>query len=425
MKKAISIFAILITLLVLFTGCNKKDDSKEAVSSDEPVTLTMWTIATESDSAHHAFTEAIADYEAAHPNVKIKMETYENESYKTKIKSSVAANSLPDIFFTWGGGFSSSFIDTGKVLALDSYYENYKDELPKSALKYATYNDKIYGVTYITPISCIFYNKTMFEKYNLKEPQTWDELINVCQTFLDNGITPFGVSVKEAWVLAMFNDALTLKCVGDEKMANAFMKKGQTYKDAGFVDAANKMKQLFDMGAFSEGATGLSNDEAVATFLNGTVPMFVTGSWLGGQITSDAENPDDFDAMPFPVCSDNAKITDFMGGSVDVLMVNAESKNKDLAANAAFEIAKYVSKYGYLDGIGIAAWKVDYDTSSLGAIARRLADFVNTGTSFTVWSGSLMEADNYSEYQILLQEFFVGNIDAQGFIDAMDNQLKQ
>lgn len=112
-----------------------------------------------------------------------------------------------------------------------------------------------------------------------------------------------------------------------------------------------------------------------------------------------------------------------MGGSVDVLMVNAESKNKDLAANAAFEISKYVSKYGYLDGIGIAAWKVDYDTSSLGAITTKLADFVNTGTSFTVWSGSLMEADDYAEYQILLQEFFVGNIDAQGFVDAMEAQL--
>lgn len=424
MKKIGRICIMLVAILLLLTGCSNKDKSIDTSSNDEPITLTMWTIATESDSAHNAFKSAIADYEAAHSNVKIKMEAFENESYKTKIKTAVAANELPDIFFTWGGGFSSSFIDTGKVLELDSYYENYKDELPKSALKYATYNDKIYGVTYITPISVIFYNKAMFEDYNLEEPKTWDELLNVCQTFIDNGITPFGVSVKEAWVLAMFNDALTLKCVGDEKMANAFMKNGQSYKDEGFIDAANKMKQLFDMGAFSEAATGLSNDEAVATFLNGTVPMFVTGSWLGGQIAADADNPDDFDAMPFPVCSNNAKITDFMGGSVDVLMVNAESKNKDLAANAAFEISKYVSKYGYLDGIGIAAWKVDYDTSSLGAITTKLADFVNSGTSFTVWSGSLMEADNYSEYQILLQEFFVGNIDAQGFVDAMDTQLK-
>lgn len=421
MKKA-SLSILLFALLLLLTGCNK-DKTQDTISNDEPTTLTMWSIATESDSAHNAFMSAIADYEAAHENVKIEMETFENESYKTKIKSAVAANELPDIFFTWGGGFSSSFVDADKVLELDSYYENYKDELPKSALKYASYNDKIYGVTYITPISVIFYNKAMFEEHNLEQPKTFDDLLSVCQTFIDKGITPFGTSVKEAWVLAMFNDALTLKCVGDDTMANAFMRKGQRYQDDGFIDAANKMQQLFDLGAFSESAAGISNDEAVATFLNGTVPMFVTGSWLGSQITGDADNPDDYDAMPFPACSENAEITDFMGGSVDVLMVNAESKQKDLAANAAFEISKYISKYGYLDGIGIAAWKVDYDVSSLGAITMKLADFVNTGTSFTVWSGSLMEADDYSEYQILLQEFFVGNLDAQGFVNTMDSQL--
>lgn len=289
MKKVRGLLFLLLVLLLSFTGCSSKKDTG-GTSQDEPVTLTMWTIATESDSAHNAFKSAIADYEAAHKNVKIKMEAFENESYKTKIKSAVAANELPDIFFTWGGGFSSSFVDVGKVLELDSYYENYKDELPKSALKYASYNDKIYGVSYITPISVIFYNRSMFEEYNLEEPETWDELLTVCQTFLDKGITPFDVSAKEAWVMAMFNDALTLKCVGDGKMADAFMRKGQSYLDQGFVDAANKMQQLFDLGAFSQ-AAGISNDEAVATFLNGTVPMFVTGSWLGGQIAGDAENP--------------------------------------------------------------------------------------------------------------------------------------
>lgn len=422
-KKWIKLLAITMSTVMLFSGCSKKSDTVNN-TKEEQTTLKMWTIATESDSAHNAYIKAIADYEAAHPGVKIDMESFENEAYKIKIKSAVAANELPDIFFTWGGGFSSSFIDTGKILELDSYYKNYEAELPKSALKYATYNDKIYGVTYITPISCIFYNKTMFAEQGLSEPKTWDEFIKVCETFLAKGITPLGTSVKEAWVLAMFNDALTLKCVGDVKMADAFMGKGQSYQDAGFLDAAVKLEQLIDMKAFSQDATGLSNDEAVATFLNGTVPMFVTGSWLGGQIAS-SEHPENFDAMPFPAVSDNAQITDFMGGSVDVLMVNANSKNKDLAANAAFEISKYVSKYGYLDGLGIAAWKVDYDVSSLGAITTKLADFVNKGTSFTVWSGSLMEADDYAEYQVLLQNFFVGNMDAQGFVEAMDAQLNQ
>ena len=385
-------------------------------------TISMWTIATEGDANHDAFIKAIEEYETNHPDIDIEMEAFENESYKTKIKASVAANELPDIYFTWGGGFSSAFVEAGKALELDSCYEAYKDDLPESTLKYASYDGKLYGVPYLVSISGIFYNKAMFKEYNLEEPKTWDELIQVCQTFLDNGITPFGVSVKEAWVMAMFNDALTLKCVGDEKINAAFTGSGQSYLDDDFKDAADKLEQLIQMGAFSETAAGISNDEAVATFTNGTVPMFVTGAWLESSVMS-AENPDDFGFMLFPACGDNAQLTDSMGGSADMLMVNQGSEYPDDAANAAFEIAKLVSKYGYMSGAGIAAWKVDYEMENQSAISKTMSDCINDSTSLTVWSGSLMEAEDYTEYQALLQQFFVGDLTAEDFVEAMDAQL--
>ena len=394
-------------------------------SADEAKTLTMWTIATEGDANYQAYQNAIADYEEEHPDVTIEMESFENESYKTKIKAAVAANELPDIYFTWGGGFSSAFVEAGKSMELDSYYDAYKDDLPESTLKYATYGGKLYGVPYVVSISGIFYNKAMFEQYGLTEPQTWDELIQVCQTFIDNGITPFGVSVKEAWVMAMFNDALTLKCVGDEKINTAFIRGGQPYLDDSFVDAANKLQELISMGAFSESATGLSNDEAVASFTNGTVPMFVTGAWMDSSITNDAENPDDFGFMPFPVCSDNAALTDSMGGSADILMVNPSTEDPDLAGTAAFDIAKLVSKYGYMSGAGIAAWKVDYDVENQSSVSKTMSDCINNSTSLTIWSGSLMEAEDYTEYQSLLQQFFIGDLTASDFVEAMDAQLNQ
>ncbi len=85
-------------------------------SADEAKTLTMWTIATEGDANYQAYQNAIADYEEEHPDVTIEMESFENESYKTKIKAAVAANELPDIYFTWGGGFSSAFVEAGKSM---------------------------------------------------------------------------------------------------------------------------------------------------------------------------------------------------------------------------------------------------------------------------------------------------------------------
>jgi len=398
----------------------------ETTASTQPITLTMWSIATESDSFNPAYTKAIADYEVAHPNVKIVHETFENESYKTKIKSAVAANELPDIFYTWGGGFSRSFVESGKVFAIDDFYtDEYKAQLSTAALGNATYDGKLYGVTYTTPISLLYYNKAMFDKLGLAAPTTFDELKAVCQKFLDNGITPFGISVKDTWVTAMCHDALTLKSVGPTALKDVLTKAGGSYNSADFLNADTKFMELVDMGAFIEGATGLSNDEASAMFYDGTVPMYITGSWMGGSIMTDAANPTDFDVAPIPVLnSATAKITDFMGGAADTLMVAESSPNKEAAAQAVFELSKSISMYAYLSGSGIPAWKVDYDDSTVNAITAKEAELAGNATSFTLWFDTLMEADDAGEYLANLQELYVGNMTPQEFDEAMAAQLE-
>jgi len=421
-KKLISLGLCLTMAAGMLAGCS--GGSKTAEKDGETV-IKLWSIATESDSFHNAFKKAIEEFESENENVRIEMESFENQSYKTKIKSAVAANELPDIFYTWSGGFSKSFVESGKVLALDEYYQNYKDELPEAALTYATYDGKLYGTTYTTPVSMLFYNKKMFDDHGLKAPETWDDLITVCQTFVDAGITPIGMSAKDTWVLAMTHDGLTLKSAGPEKVLKTLTKDGASYNDPDFLDSAKKLKELIDMNAFSSGATGLSNDEAVATFTNGTVPMYITGSWMGGQIADSASNPEDYDVVPIPVLGPNAAATDFMGGAVDTLMVNANTKDKDLVAKAAFELSRKISKYAYLDGAGIAAWEKDYDQSEVNPITQKVSDYAAGATSFTLWFDTLMDAGDAGEYLALLQELYVGNIDAEAFAEAMDAQLSK
>ncbi|MDD3140937.1 MAG: extracellular solute-binding protein [Lachnospiraceae bacterium] len=423
-KKLISVLLCVTMAAAMITGCGGSN-SKAEKTADGKTVLKMWTIATESDSFHNAYVKAIADYEKAHPDVTIEMESFENQSYKTKLKSAVAANELPDIFYTWGGGFSKSFVESGKVLELDDYYGDYKDQLPQKALNYATYDGKLYGTTYTTPVSMLFYNKAMFDKQGLKAPETWDEFTATCQKFIDAGITPMGMSAKDTWVLAMTHDALTLKSAGPQKTAAALTKDGQSYDDPDFLASAQKLQELIDMGAFSEGATGLSNDEAAATFTGGKVAMFITGSWMGGQIMNDATNASDFDVVPVPVCSDNATAADFMGGAVDTLMVNANTADPDVAGVAAFEISKSVSKYAYLDGAGIAAWEKDYDDSKVNTITKKIADYAANATSFTVWFDTLMDSEDAGEYLALLQELYSGNIDPKAFVKGMDAQLSK
>ncbi len=417
-KRLLGTLLSVVMIASLMSGC-KQDASKTET------TLTLWSIATESDAFSNAYNKAIKDFEDANPGVKIVHETFENEAYKTKIKTAVSGNNLPDLFYTWGGGFSKPFVESGKVLAIDKYYTGeYKEQLSEAALTYSTYNGKIYGSTYTTPVSALFYNKKIFEENGLKAPTTFDELVQTCDKLIQKGITPIGISAKDTWVLAMTHDAMTLKSAGPEKVKSALTKAGQSYDDPDFLASAKKFKQLVEMGAFYKGATGLSNDEASALFYSGKVAMYTTGSWMAGSIQTDAENPDDFDVTPFPVLGSNAKATDFMGGAVDSIMVSASTKNPDLAGKAAFELTRSISKYSYLDGAGLAVWKKDYNDSEVNSLTKKLADFAANATSFTLWFDTTMEAEDAGEYLALLQEMYVGNITPEDFVKSMKKNLE-
>ena len=71
-------------------------------------------------------------------------------------------------------GFSAPFVDSGNVLALDEYFtDEYKSQINEAALTYQTYNGKVYGVTYTTPISTLFYNKKIFAENGVEPPTTF------------------------------------------------------------------------------------------------------------------------------------------------------------------------------------------------------------------------------------------------------------
>ncbi|TYQ14827.1 UNVERIFIED_CONTAM: raffinose/stachyose/melibiose transport system substrate-binding protein [Acetivibrio alkalicellulosi] len=437
MKKRLAILLACFMMIVLvLSGCNTgggsgttdptqkptETDSSGSGTTGEDVTLTLWSISTESDAFHEAYNKAIAEFEAS-TGVKVNHNTYENESYKVTLATSVSANQLPDVFFTWGGGFSAPFVSSGKVLALDEYYGNYKDQLSQAALDNVTYDGKLYGTTFTTAISVLFYNKKIFEDNGLEPPTTFDELVQVSETLKANGITPIGISARDKWVLAMTHDNLTLKSAGPEKVQSALRAEGQSYNAPEFIESAAKFQKLVEIGAFIEGAAGLTNDEASAEFYAGNTAMFVTGSWMAGSIQTDPENPDDFDAVPYPVVGNNAALTDFMGGPVDSFMVSQSTNHPELAAKLAFELARGISKYGYLAGAGLPVWEVDYDDNDVNPLTRRLASFTESATSFTLWFDTFMEAEQATTYLTLLEQLYFRQITPEQFAQGMDEQL--
>ena len=91
MKQILSLALALCMIVALFAV------APTVACADDQTVLTMWCIATESDANRPAYEAAIAEFEAAHPDIKIEWEAFENQSYKTKIKAAMSdPETLPD-----------------------------------------------------------------------------------------------------------------------------------------------------------------------------------------------------------------------------------------------------------------------------------------------------------------------------------------
>ena len=419
----LSLVAVCAMAACFFTGCFDEDPLGQ-----ERITITIWTIATPGDSFHRPFTEAIDEYNRSQSKYRVVMETFENDQYKAKLPIQVQANQLPDIFYTWAGGFSKSFVDAGKVLPLDEYYEHYRDDLPENCLG-AVYDGKLYGVPYVTPVSVVFYNKKAFAEAGIANtPSTFEEWMACCEKLKNVGIIPIGNAAKtgNVWVLAMLHDAITLKSVGPERLSEVLSRKQGSYNSNDFIAGARAFRYIVDKGYMDSEAEEISNDQALAKLYRGESAMYVMGSWMAGLFYDErnCDYPDDFDFFPVPVVNGvRAQLTDFMGGASDTLMVNRESEHAEDAAEIVFELAKAVSRKAYLYGAGTPAWRVDYDTSSVFPLPRKIAETCSGATSFTFWFDTLMVADDTEVYLNNLSRLYGGQITPEEFAESMAAKL--
>ncbi|MBR6890305.1 MAG: extracellular solute-binding protein [Clostridia bacterium] len=389
----------------------------------EQTTLTMWCIATESDANRPAYEAAIAEYEAAHPDVKIEWEAFENQSYKTKIKSAMAdPDSLPDIFFTWAGAFLGDFVDMGTVYCLDDIYPAFAESLPEVMTQNASYGGKKYGVPLTMNIVTLFANMDLLAQAGWDHvPQTYEDLTACCDALVAAGITPFGCAGKETWCVTEYLEPIIEKTIGYEALNEVFAGR-QTWNDEGIAASVSTFQDMINGGYFDPNGIALSNDEVKANFIAGKYAFYQNGSWNCGEV-NDAEG--NFQVALFPVMNaEKATYGQVIGGPSDTLAVSASSKNGELAANAAMELGKAICHYGYLAGSGLPAWTPDYDTSAVKPLVAAVADIVANAEGMVLFGDTAMSADAANTYLDYVGQVYGGDIDGAGFIAGLAADLQ-
>ena len=393
------------------------------VHADDPVTLTMWCIATESDANRPAYEQAIAAFEEAHPDIKIEWEAFENQSYKTKIKAAMSdPETLPDIFFTWAGAFLGDFVDAGNVYCLDDTYANFQEQLPEVMLQNASYGGGHYGVPLTMNIVALFANMDLLAEAGWDHvPETYEDLTACCDALLEKGIIPFGCAGKETWCVTEYLEPIIEKTIGYEALNEIFAGRA-TWNDPAIAEAVSTFQDMINKGYFDPSGMALGNDEVKANFIAGKYAFYQNGSWNCGEV-NDAEGT--FQVALFPVMNaEKATYGQVIGGPSDTLAVAASSKNPEIAANAAVELGRDICHYGYLAGSGLPAWTPDYDTSEVKPLVADVAEMVAAADGMTLFGDTAMSADPANTYLDYVSLVYGCEIDGQGFIEGLADELQ-
>ena len=420
MKKKMLALLMAVVMTAGLVGCGDKETSSNGGKTD----LTMWCIATESDSNRGSYEKSIADFEKAHPEINFTWEAVENQAYKTKIKAAVSANEMPDIFFTWSCAFLGDFVSAGRVYCVDEVYNANKASLPEVMMGNVKYDGKYYGVPTTMNIVGMFSNMELLAQVGYNEvPATYEELIDCCDKLVAAGITPFGCSGKETWCVTEYLESIIEKTAGATALNEIFAGRA-SWNNPDVAKAVGIFQEMINKNYFDPNGIALTNDEIKANFIAGKYAFYMNGTWNCADFDK-AGLSDKIKVAEFPVIdASKSQLGELIGGPSDTLAVAAGSKNAKVAAEAAFELAKGICHYGYLDGCGLPAWTPDYDTSSINPLTQSVAKICENASQYVLFGDTAMSADTAQIYLDYVSQIYASAIDGDQFVAGLVKDIK-
>lgn len=269
MKKLTALFlALAMCLSLAACGGSSSGGSGNGGSSDDNV-MSLSVSGTESDAYTKAIKDLVEEFNANNEfGVTIEPEFQATSDYKTKLSTTMASDAEPDIFFTYELSFLGNYVNGDKVVDLQEYLnadEAWASSFNGGVLDQVTYNGDVYAIPFAQSVAVMYYNKDIFAQYGLSVPTTYDEYCKVCDTLVQNGVTPVALASTsdDAWLVSQYIQQLSNGIAGYE-LFDSLNKGTGKWNDPAFIQAAQLFQAEIDKGYFEKGFTGVGNDEACA-----------------------------------------------------------------------------------------------------------------------------------------------------------------
>jgi len=289
------------------------------------------------------FLERVArDYEALHPDTRIRIEVVPWDSYLQKLTTDISAGDQPDIAIVptmWVSDLAADgLLEPLEPLATPQFMSKF---IP-AFLVPARVDGKLLGLPAAASARAMVVNTDLLQRAGVQAPKTWDELRTAAKAVSTLPNTyGFGLPGKEVEVDTYFYYALW--GFGGEILKDG--KSGLGSPEA--IRAASFYMSLIDDKATEPSPTAHSREDVFKLFKDGRIGIVFAYPMLIPQLKAEAPNLR-YAVLPLPVQNEPLTL-----GVTDVLTLSSSSKNQKAAWDFMQFLygAKYRAEFDRAEGL--------------------------------------------------------------------------
>ncbi len=299
-----------------------------------PREFKIWHYESDTGAMGVAWTEAMKQFQAKHPDVKIVYENKGFEQIRQTAQMILNSDEAPDVMEYNKGNATAGLLSKQGLLAdltAEATARGWDKVLSPSLQTTCRYSPdgvmgsgKWYGVTNYGEYVMVYYNKDMFKAAGIAIPTDFASLEAALAKFAAAGVTPLVLSGAEYPSQHLYYELALSKA--DRAMINAYeLYQGNfDFNNPAFTYAADKMVEWLKKGYIGKDSVSMKAEDMGVAFENGKSPIMVSGSWWYGRFMNEIKNFE-WTISLFP----GNKMSP--GSSGNIWVVPAKSKNKDLA----------------------------------------------------------------------------------------------
>ena len=409
-------------IVLLLTGCGLSQPEVEIVTL-EPATLNLVTFE-QSSNWGKAETETIERFQETYPQVEIN-----RQSYNRAPQNYLTASTPPDLMAMGHNYFLHRAIEQDQLADLtDIWIESALIETYPPAFQTLS---QVEGKQYYVPLgyawAAVYYNKTVFDQFNLQPPQTWDEFLQICDTLANNGVAPIAVSGDDAFMGMMWFSYLNMRLNGPD-FHREVLRGNIPFNDARLRDVFETWQGLFDQGCYVERPSVMDDFDALAALIRDDQNI-LTGEKAAMVLAA----PYDVDSLPqkfqadlgffrFPIIDSAVPIGEVVEAYGYMMPKNAANKPQSLALLSYLSTADAQTALAMYNGgaVTYAPTNADVDRNILSLEAQQGMDLVQEADGvvprFMLSMPNAMWGEIFNSYGRFMRQS--GTID--DFIDTLE-----